>query len=262
MAQQDCGQCGYLCETYSKAIADGAETKLNLCVPGGKETSRMLKRLLEETPARTGSDPAGLTPGHNGRPSTGGKSATLEHGVRPAGSDPQRGTRDAPVEAIFRMATRLNGKGSAEGHAPRRARHRRQRARLRARRQLRHLPQERSGTGRCGARGLGVPARFPDRRQAHPRRADRGLLAGARPRHAVRADELSRRRRAAREGQGARQGRGPGRRRRHPRRAGGAGEARSGPPRSRGVRRMPGAAAAAALLHRLLSARHAQARST
>ena len=23
MAQQDCGQCGYLCETYSKAIADG-----------------------------------------------------------------------------------------------------------------------------------------------------------------------------------------------------------------------------------------------
>src|SRR5262245_60544371 len=51
MAQQDCGQCGYLCETYSAAIASGAESKLNLCVPGGKETSRMLKRLLEETPA-------------------------------------------------------------------------------------------------------------------------------------------------------------------------------------------------------------------
>ena len=51
MAQQDCGQCGYLCETYSAAIASGQETKLNLCVPGGKETSRMLKRLLEETPA-------------------------------------------------------------------------------------------------------------------------------------------------------------------------------------------------------------------
>ena len=33
------------------AIADGKETKLNLCVPGGKDTSRMLKRLLEETPA-------------------------------------------------------------------------------------------------------------------------------------------------------------------------------------------------------------------
>jgi sulfite reductase (NADPH) flavoprotein alpha-component len=50
MAQQDCGQCGYLCETYSAAIASGQEAKLNLCVPGGKETSRMLKRLLEETP--------------------------------------------------------------------------------------------------------------------------------------------------------------------------------------------------------------------
>jgi adenine-specific DNA-methyltransferase len=35
-----------------------------------------------------GSDPAGLTPGHNGRRSTGDKPATWEHGVRPAGSDP------------------------------------------------------------------------------------------------------------------------------------------------------------------------------
>jgi sulfite reductase (NADPH) flavoprotein alpha-component len=119
MAQQDCGQCGYLCETYSKAIAGGAETKLNLCVPGGKDTSRMLKRLLEDG-ARTGSDPAGLTPGHEGRRNAGDKSAMLEQGVRPAGSDPlpaapkapERGTRDAPVEAVFRMATRLNVKGS------------------------------------------------------------------------------------------------------------------------------------------------------
>src|SRR5262245_25934634 len=30
MAQQDCGQCGYMCETYSKAIFEGIETKLNL----------------------------------------------------------------------------------------------------------------------------------------------------------------------------------------------------------------------------------------
>eukprot|EP01035_Chromulina_nebulosa_P067409 gene67409-92339_t len=34
MAQQDCGQCGYLCETYSAAIAAGTEPKLNLCAPG------------------------------------------------------------------------------------------------------------------------------------------------------------------------------------------------------------------------------------
>src|SRR5215468_11048075 len=43
MAQQDCGQCGYTCEDYSNAIFTGGEKKLNLCVPGGKETARMVK---------------------------------------------------------------------------------------------------------------------------------------------------------------------------------------------------------------------------
>jgi sulfite reductase (NADPH) flavoprotein alpha-component len=48
MAQQDCGQCGYDCHHYSEAIATKAEARLNLCVPGGKETARMLKALHEE----------------------------------------------------------------------------------------------------------------------------------------------------------------------------------------------------------------------
>src|SRR3954453_10522528 len=48
MAQQDCGQCGYNCNDYSDAIASKAEPRLNLCVPGGKETARMLKALHEE----------------------------------------------------------------------------------------------------------------------------------------------------------------------------------------------------------------------
>jgi sulfite reductase (NADPH) flavoprotein alpha-component len=48
MAQQDCGQCGYNCHDYSEAIASKAEARLNLCVPGGKETARMLKTLHEE----------------------------------------------------------------------------------------------------------------------------------------------------------------------------------------------------------------------
>lgn len=48
MAQQDCGQCGYLCETYAAAIASAKETRLNLCAPGGKETMRMLKTLAAE----------------------------------------------------------------------------------------------------------------------------------------------------------------------------------------------------------------------
>src|SRR5437016_9480239 len=48
MAQQDCGQCGYNCNDYSEAIAGKSEARLNLCVPGGKETARMLKALHEE----------------------------------------------------------------------------------------------------------------------------------------------------------------------------------------------------------------------
>ena len=48
MAQQDCGQCGYNCNDYSEAIASKSEARLNLCVPGGKETARMLKALNEE----------------------------------------------------------------------------------------------------------------------------------------------------------------------------------------------------------------------
>jgi sulfite reductase (NADPH) flavoprotein alpha-component len=57
MAQQDCGQCGYNCHDYSDAIASKAEPRLNLCVPGGKETARMLKALneeLEKVPAAPG----------------------------------------------------------------------------------------------------------------------------------------------------------------------------------------------------------------
>jgi len=48
MAQQDCGQCGYTCEAYADEIVQQAEERLNLCVPGGKETARMLKKLIEE----------------------------------------------------------------------------------------------------------------------------------------------------------------------------------------------------------------------
>jgi sulfite reductase (NADPH) flavoprotein alpha-component len=48
MAQQDCGQCGYDCKNYSGAIVSGKEERLNLCVPGGKETARMVKKLFEE----------------------------------------------------------------------------------------------------------------------------------------------------------------------------------------------------------------------
>src|SRR5215468_5465703 len=48
MAQQDCGQCGYNCQDYSEALFSKKEARLNLCVPGGKETARMLKTLHQE----------------------------------------------------------------------------------------------------------------------------------------------------------------------------------------------------------------------
>ncbi len=48
MAQQDCGQCGYDCETYADAIVAHKEERLNLCVPGEKPTFRMVKALAEE----------------------------------------------------------------------------------------------------------------------------------------------------------------------------------------------------------------------
>ena len=47
MAQLDCGSCGYLCQTYSEAIASGEETNLTLCSPGGKETARAVKKLVK-----------------------------------------------------------------------------------------------------------------------------------------------------------------------------------------------------------------------
>src|SRR5215470_11345751 len=58
MAQQDCGQCGYNCQDYSAALFARKEERLNLCVPGGKETARMLKKLAEEMDASPSAAPA------------------------------------------------------------------------------------------------------------------------------------------------------------------------------------------------------------
>jgi sulfite reductase (NADPH) flavoprotein alpha-component len=58
MAQLDCGQCGYFCQTYAEAIASGAETQLTRCVPGGKTTSRALKELLASLDAPPTASPA------------------------------------------------------------------------------------------------------------------------------------------------------------------------------------------------------------
>jgi sulfite reductase (NADPH) flavoprotein alpha-component len=96
MGQQDCGQCGYSCEDYSNALFLKKEERLNLCVPGGKDTLRMLKKLNEEFAAIA---PA-AAPAAEATPAVAPPEVTL-------------GTsRDNPVEAVFAKRTRLNKPGS------------------------------------------------------------------------------------------------------------------------------------------------------
>ena len=95
MAQQDCGQCGYNCHDYSQAIFAKKEERLNLCVPGGKETARMLKQLYEEI---------GGTP----RPET-----VVSVANKPEALPPALGrSRDNPVCATFLSRKLLNKPGS------------------------------------------------------------------------------------------------------------------------------------------------------
>jgi sulfite reductase (NADPH) flavoprotein alpha-component len=102
MAQQDCGQCGSSCEEYSLSIFQKKEERLNLCVPGGKDTSRMLKKLIEEigvpgaAPATAAPSPAGET-------------------KSPAADAPRAApgrSRENPVNATVVTRVRLNKPGS------------------------------------------------------------------------------------------------------------------------------------------------------
>ena len=95
-AQQDCGQCGYNCNDYADKIFDRSEERLNLCVPGGKETTRMLKQLYEEI----GNAPAAAKVPATAAPAS-GKPATE------AGR-----SRDNPAVARFVSRYRLNKSGS------------------------------------------------------------------------------------------------------------------------------------------------------
>ncbi len=101
MAQQDCGQCGYNCQDYANAIALQAEDRLNLCVPGARETARMLKILVEEMGG-------GATDPDEAKAKADAKAAAkaLDADTRPGRS------RNAPVEAVFVARKRLNCEGS------------------------------------------------------------------------------------------------------------------------------------------------------
>ncbi len=96
MAQQDCGQCGYDCRNYSGAIFSRKEERLNLCVPGGKETARMLKTLFEGI----GNASAAATP------------ASSLATAPPLPETAPGQSRDNPALATFLSRTRLNKPGS------------------------------------------------------------------------------------------------------------------------------------------------------
>ncbi|MBK5957452.1 sulfite reductase [Rhodoplanes elegans] len=98
MAQQDCGQCGYTCAAYANALVTGAEARLNLCAPGGKDTFRAVKVLSAEIGAAETRTAPSLAP------------SVAETASAPTG---ERGfSREAPVEAVFVGRRRLNGPGS------------------------------------------------------------------------------------------------------------------------------------------------------
>jgi sulfite reductase (NADPH) flavoprotein alpha-component len=99
MAQQDCGQCGYNCHDYSDAVAKRAEERLNLCVPGGKETARMLKTLYAEM-----DKPAAA-------PKPGAEAAVP---AAPVAKSQAGRSRDNPAVATFLSRKRLNKPGSGK----------------------------------------------------------------------------------------------------------------------------------------------------
>ncbi len=104
MGQQDCGQCGYNCKDYADALFAKSEKRLNLCVPGGKETARMLKQLyqeLEDPPAPTAAPPTAVP----ARPIAPPRIAPAPR------AEPGR-SREKPVTATFLSRRRLNREGS------------------------------------------------------------------------------------------------------------------------------------------------------
>ncbi|MBL4701948.1 MAG: sulfite reductase subunit alpha [Phycisphaeraceae bacterium] len=89
MAQLDCGACGYQCQTYAAAIADGAEKSLTRCAPGAAATSKALKKIVKQNMPAT--QTTGITPAK-----------------APSNDGPQL------FETPLLTVKKLNGKGSAK----------------------------------------------------------------------------------------------------------------------------------------------------
>ena len=184
MAQQDCGQCGYNCEDYADAHRSRkSEERLNLCVPGGKDTARMLKALHAEVGAVAGGGAMRPRPSRSGAHDAAAAPRPLARAIRSRrrssrarGSTSQaRRRRPGTSSSILRGSGLDYQVGDSFGL----------------------YPAQRSGAGRCGDRGARRAAGFPDRRPHAARGADRRRVARARARHAVPALLLHHRRRAA-----------------------------------------------------------------
>jgi len=106
MAQLDCGACGYLCQTYSEAIARGEEKDLTRCTPGGRDTAKKLKELVA---AARNAGPVG-TNGHvNGNGKSNGVAKLAPAPVAGSGHD-----RENPFRAPLLACERLNRGDSAK----------------------------------------------------------------------------------------------------------------------------------------------------
>jgi sulfite reductase (NADPH) flavoprotein alpha-component len=115
MGQQDCGQCGYNCEDYANAIFLKSEERLNLCVPGGKETARMLKTLYAEFGAiPAAAKPANAQLARASAPAIGKTPAPIGAHAEPAATAVSAPSRNHPAEVAFLSRTRLNKAGSSK----------------------------------------------------------------------------------------------------------------------------------------------------
>ena len=171
MAQQDCGQCGYNCHDYSEAIAGKTEARLNLCVPGGKETARMLKSLYEEldkAPRRSAQQHRQRRPPRLFPP------PTSSPAVRATIQSPPPSCRDV----CSTRADRKRKPGTSSSIF-------RLRPRLCRRRFLRHLCQERDRPCRPDHRLARRIPHYESQRQDVARGVDRGRFAVARAGQAV-----------------------------------------------------------------------------
>ncbi len=113
MAQLDCGACGYLCRTYSEAIARGEEKNLTLCAPGGRETTKALRTILKaESPGESDARERGASgPGPPPMPAVSRVPARPR--VEESAGSPGH-SRQNPFHATVVSSTNLNKEGSAK----------------------------------------------------------------------------------------------------------------------------------------------------